>query len=140
MKIKVFFYKNKVIVHNIYSDYNNIDIFIQKFNLTTYHNLNTGLHIGSSYQLCYGIGYMKHFFHLIDQSYYKICKYFLNKNKIFRINIIRTFNLIYSYFIYNKYCIYLYSEKAYHINLYSIYNKKVFNCRDLYKIVAICIK
>jgi len=156
MYIKVIFYKNKVIIHNIYNDYNYLHILIQQINMNYYYCINTCLIKSFNYQLYYNkedYNCIKYFDNIVENSYYKLYKNFLYKIKFLFTNTnnnlfnfkkgyleflytrySRLGNIFYLYFIYKKYYVYYYNMKHYHNNLYCIPSKKKFNCRDLYKI------
>ena len=68
-------------------------------------------------------------------SYYRISKYDYHKTVYFiKIPSIE-FHVIYSYFIYNKYYSLLNMNDKYYTS-YSIYSYKLFNSRDLYKLIS----
>jgi len=45
------------------------------------------------------------------------------------------YNTLYAFFIYTKYYI-IYDDIKYYNKLYTIYTYKIFNCRDLYRIIS----
>ena len=107
-------YMNKLTIHNNHITYN---FYSKLFSVSFYNNY-----------------YYKRF--CINCSYYKIYKNFLCKKRLLNIKINIYDILYYSYFIYNKYCSYL-NEKGY--NIYTLTSKKIFNCRDYYKIYSYII-
>jgi len=150
--IYIYLYRNKIRIENINKYHNFADIIMEQTNMNYFNYFDNGynnmlyyesnsykyvknfyrmLRIYKTYKY---IKYDKNFLHIVG-SYYELSKNFLYKHRILNINK-KLFDMLYSYFIYNKYYFYYYTEKTYHSKLYSISSKKTFNCRDFYKIVV----
>ena len=122
---------NKILIDN--KQHGGFSFTIIKYNNVRYfynEHLDCSFNLDSN-NYCY---YIKYFYTGIYFSFYRIYKNGLLKTNILYINRIK-YNTFYSYFIYNKYYTIL-NRKEYSHNIKSINSKKLFNCRDLYKIYS----
>jgi len=99
-------------------------------NITYYYYVKGG---GCEIYYNKGFIYNKDFFYLTNYSNFKLFKNYFYKCRMVRIKSIK-YNIIYLFFIYNKY--YTYGKVKTYDTMRSISSKKIYNCRDFYKIYS----
>ena len=131
---------NKIFIKNYNKSYLVVELKLQNIHVK-YNTYNFYRNLICSFRYYYNESssyYSKSFY--VDNnsfSYCKIYKHFPLQKKMLNIKIIIYDILFYSFFIYNKYYTIGYTigyTKNY--NIKSINSKKLFNCRDLYKIYS----
>jgi hypothetical protein len=142
-----FYIPKKIISINIDIEYNNPNIIIIKLFLynKTYTNFNN-----ISWELCFNKPYTIYSNTVSKRYLYNIffviwAYYSYSGCELIKKNDIKTrkfmtipsiiYNTLYVFFIYNKYYTF-YNDYKYYDMLDTIYTYKLFNCRDLYRIVA----